>query len=128
VDCGRGILVGPAGGHRLGLAPKAVELVPLPLPGGDEHLIRVGRIHHHFDDPGLVVHLRQDVLPRLPAVLALEQPTLSTRPVQPAQGPDEHSVRFGRVDDDLADLVRALQAHVLPSLAAVSGLVDPVAE
>ena len=32
-----------------------------------------------------------------------------------------------RMDDDLADLERLLQAHVLPGLAAVGGLVDAVA-
>ena len=44
-----------------------------------------------------------------------------------AEGGDVHQVGIFRVHPDLADVVRVGQAHVLPRLASVGRLVDPVA-
>ena len=77
--------------------------------------------------PVLLVH-EVDAVPRLAAVDRLVEAAVGVRPVQPAEDADVSDVRVLRVDRDRADLVRILEADVLPRLAAVDGLVHAVAE
>src|SRR5207244_4737274 len=61
------------------------------------------------------------------AVGGLEQAALLVRPPDVAQGGDVDGLGILGVDDDLADVLRVAQAHVLPGLAAVGRFVDAVA-
>src|SRR5262249_8453212 len=122
-----GVLVGPAGRLALRLTAETVELITLPFPGGDEERLRVRRADRDVDDAGLVVEPGQDALPGLAAVLGLEQPAIAAGAVEPSERADVDDVRVLGVDDDRTDLVRRLEPHVLPGLAAVRALVDAVA-
>ena len=86
----------------------------------------IGRVHVDVDDAGLVVE-EEDLLPGLAAVGGLEQAAFLVGAVEPAQGADVDDVGIFRMDGDAADLEGLLQAHVLPGLAAVGGLVNAVA-
>src|SRR5262249_17673758 len=96
------------------------------VPAGDEQDVGVGRVHGDVDDAGPLVDV-EDLPPALAAVGGLVEAALLAGAVEPAQRPDVDDVRVGRVDDDTADLEALFQAHVLPGLAAVGGLVDAVA-
>src|SRR5205814_2396117 len=65
----------------------------------------------HVDDAGLVVHV-EGLGPRLAAVGGLEQAALLAGPVHAAHRADVDDARVLRVDEDLADRVRLLEAHV----------------
>src|SRR5262249_32402607 len=108
------------------LTAVAVEPVAAPLPGGDEQRLGVVGVHAPLEDARLVVHA-QDLLPRLAAVRRLVEAAILIVAVQPAQGADIDDVGVLGVDEDLADLERLLESHVLPGLAAVGGLVHAVA-
>src|SRR5262249_54470064 len=108
------------------LAAVAVEAVALPLPGGDVERVRLGRVHDDVNHAGLVIDV-VDLLPGLAAVGGLEQAALRVGAVEAAQRADVDGVRVLGVDHNLADLEGLLEAHVLPGLAAVGGLVDAVA-
>src|SRR5262249_42458733 len=77
-------------------------------------------------DAGLLVDV-EDLLPVLAAVGRLENAAVLAVAVQPAERADVDDVRVLGVNGDAADLEGLRQTHVLPSLAAVGGLVDAVA-
>src|SRR5439155_6308791 len=108
------------------LAEVGVVLVAAALVGGDQDRVRVGRVHHHVDDAGLVV-LVPDLLPVLAAVGGLVDAALLVGTVAASQGADVDNVGVLGVNEDLADLKRLLEAHVLPGAAAVGRFVDAVA-
>ncbi len=91
----------------------------LPRPGVER--LRVRRVHRHVDHARVVVD-GEHVLPRPAAVGRLEHPALGVgRPEVPDGAHVDH---FGvlRVDDDLPDVLRVVQAHVAPRPARVGGL------
>src|SRR5205823_3923008 len=108
------------------LAQERVEPVALPLPGGDNQGVRLGGVHRHVDDARLVVY-EFDLFPGRPAVSGLVQAAVGVGAVEPAQRADVNGVGVLRVDDDLADLEGLFQAHALPGLTTVGGLVDAIA-
>src|SRR5262249_59956753 len=93
-----GAVQAAAGAPLLGRVADVVD-VALPLPGGDQQRLGVGRVHPQVDDAGLVIDV-EDALPRLAAVGRLVQAALLAGAVQPAQGADVDDVRAGRVDED----------------------------
>ena len=110
----------------LGAAIDQREDVPPALVGGGDEGVGVAGVHDHVRDAG-VFGDRQDGAPRLPAVRRLvEAPVAAGRPQGPLGG-HVHDVRVLRVDEDLADVLRGLEPHVLPALAPVLALVHAVA-
>ena len=100
--------------------------VPAALVGGGEQHVGVARIEDDVGDAGVLAD-GQHLLPGLAAVGGLVQAAVAARPPERSLGGDVDDVGVARVDDDLADVLGLLQAHVLPDLAAVVGAVDAVA-
>src|SRR5262249_31639420 len=100
--------------------------VPAALVGGGDQDVRVARVYHHVGDAGVLAD-RQDVLPGLAAVGGLEQAAVAARPPERPLGGDVDDVRVARVEDDAGDVLRLLEAEVLPGLAAVVGAINAVA-
>src|SRR5581483_3626093 len=59
-------------------------------------------------------------------VHGLEEAALLVGPVEATQGADVNNIGIFGMDSDAADLERLLEPHVLPSLAAVGGLVNSI--
>src|SRR5262245_27846578 len=91
----------------------------------DDH-IRVSRVEHEVGHARVLAD-GEDALPGLAAVARLVQPTVPARPPEWALSGDVDDVGIARVDDDLPDVLRLFQAHVLPRLAAVVRAVNAVA-
>src|SRR5262249_7613320 len=107
-------------------AQGRVEAVAAPLPQGHEQGVGVPGVHLHVDDAGVLVGV-EDLGRGRAAVGGLEQAALGVGAVEPAEGADVDDVGVGGVNGDAADLESLFEAHVLPGLAAVGGLVDAVA-
>src|SRR5205823_3727153 len=88
--------------------------------------VRRARLHLQIDYARAVVDV-EDSTPGLAPVRRLVDAALLIGSIKPAEGADIHDVRILGVDDDAADLVRLLESHVLPGLAAVGRLVNAVA-
>ena len=87
---------------------------------------RVRRIDHDFDRADVLI-LVEHFLPALAAVRRAEHAALGVRRVQMPDRRDEHDVRILRIDGDLADVLRVVEADVRPRLSGVGGLVHAVA-
>src|SRR6185436_18710065 len=87
--------------------------------------VGVARVHHDLGDAGVLADEEHGV-PRLAAVGGLVEPALAAGLPERALGGHVHHARIPRVDDDPADVLGALEAHVLPALAGVVGAVDAV--
>src|SRR5207244_9479469 len=74
-----------------------------------------------------VVADRERLLPILTAVGALVEPAVAAGSPERPLGGHVDDVRVPRVDDDLADMLGLLEAHLLPAFAAVVRAVDAVA-
>ena len=90
----------------------------LELPHRREEDARIGRIDREVDRAGGVVE-EEHLLPRLAAVGRAEDAALRVRSEGVAHRGDEHAVGVARVDDDVADLLRVVEAEMLPAVAAV---------
>ena len=111
-------------GNR-GFTEEAVELIPFAFPHRHDQRFRVLRIEPRINHPGLVVYEKY-LGPILPAVGGFEQPTIFVRPVKPSHRTGVNDVRVLRVNQNLADLERLVQAHVLEGLARIGALVNAV--
>ena len=100
---------------------------PPPLVRRREQDVRVLRVEHDVADARVRAD-RQDRRPRRAAVGRLVQAALAARRPERALRGDVDDVRVARIDQDLADVLRGLQAHALPRLAGVGRLVDAVTE
>ena len=122
---------GAAVARRVDPAPRPAALpapgVDLDLPHPGEENPRVGRVHDDVRRAGTLVH-EQHPLPGLPAVRRAVDPPLLLRPVAVPQRGDVDDVRIAGVDDDAGDAACVVEPHVLPGLAGIGGLVDPVAD
>ena len=96
------------------------------LPRGREDDARVGGIGREVDDAGRIVD-GERAPPALAAVAGAEHAAFRVRSEQVPERRDQHDIRIARVDEDLADVARALEADVTPALAAVARAVDAVA-
>ena len=106
-------------------AIEAKGRAPALVHGGEQG-VRVGRIHHQVDGPGVVVDV-EDVLPGVTTILAAVHTTLW---VGAPKLPDRRyidDVVVDRVDDDAADVASLVEALVLPSMPSIEGSVDAVA-
>ena len=102
------------------IRPAAV----LPHPGVED--LGVRGIDGQVAGPGLGIDV-EDLLPGLAAVERPVDAAVLVRAPEVALGGDVDDVGIDRVDDDAADEAGLGQAHVLPGLAGVLGLVDAVA-
>ena len=103
-----------------------VEAVAFAFEHGDQDGVGVGRMHDHVHDAGFGI-LFEDMFPGHAAVGGLEDAAFRVVAVAAAEGADVDDVGIGGMDEDFADLVGLVQAHVFPGFAAVGGLVDAVA-
>jgi hypothetical protein len=69
----------------------------------------------------------EDFLPGLAAVRGLEHPALRILRIGAAQRRHHHHIRIPRIDPQVADMLRLIQANVLPRLTRVCGFVNAVA-
>src|SRR3954453_20529393 len=82
-------------------------------------------IEREIDSPRMIVTI-QDFLPRLSAVLGPEDATLFIRTIRMAERNDIDEVRVFRVDTNFRDGLCVSKAHVVPGLARISGLINPI--
>ena len=101
--------------------------MPAPLVGRGEDDVRVARVEHDVADARVLAD-RQDRTPGGPAVGRLVESALAALGKERPLRRHVHDVRVAGVDDDVADVLRGLEAHALPGLARVGRLVDAVAE
>ena len=116
-----------------GLPEAAVGAAALKGPGLAEELVDggvedlgVAGVDRKIDGSGAVA-LKEDFLPGFAAVAGAEDTAFRVGSGPVAHGGDVGDVGVFGVDLDGADLLGVGKAHVLPGLAGVGGLVDPVA-
>ena len=117
-------------GRAVDVGVRAVDarlLVADLVPRRREHDVGVGLVDRDVDRAGGGALRDDHAGPRGPAVLGHEQAARRHRVVQRAHDGDEDAVVVARVDDDPADRVAVLEAHVGPRRAAVGRLVDALA-
>src|SRR5262249_36530614 len=115
--------VGAAVEGALGTAVDEGPDVTAALVGGGEEDVGVAA---GAGDAGVVVDV-QDALPVLAAVAALVQATVAAAVPQRALGGDVDGVRVARVDEDLADVLGAFEAQLLPGFAAIGRAINAIA-
>ena len=134
------IAIGEPGGHAPPCAPPVGGLVDAgagaarqerpdaapPLVGGRVHDLGIHRIELDVGDAGVLIY-GEDRFPAVAAVFAAIEAALPACRPEGTLGRDEHDVPVARIDQDLADVFRGCEAHVLPCAAAVPAPVDPVA-
>ena len=96
------------------------------LPQRRKKNVWIMRIEGYIDAAGVFVFV-ENLLPCLSAVGRAEDAAFGVRPVGMPQGRDEGDIGIRRINNDLADRARIVQANVLPGLAAVQRLVDTIA-
>src|SRR5439155_26172649 len=82
--------------------------------------------HCRIDAAGVFIQV-EDLLPSRAAVAGLEDAALRIGGPAAAQRGDVDDIGVFRMNDDAADVLCFLEAHILPRLAAVAGFVDAVA-
>src|SRR6185312_6103269 len=95
------------------------------LPHSGEHDVRIVRIHRQPGASRAIVD-EQHACPRLAPISRAIHSALLLRTGRASERADEYDVRVGRIDYDPANSPRLAQAHVLPRLACIRGLVNPV--
>jgi hypothetical protein len=112
---------------RLGTTVDDRSHGPVVLPGRGVENFRITGVHDHVGDAGPLA-VGKDVFPGLAAVGRLEKPALATGRPQRALRCRVYRIRVGRIDDDLRDVLRFPEAHVLPAAAAVEAAVNTVSK
>src|SRR5206468_1449237 len=97
----------------------------IPQSGVDD--VRVRRVDDDFDGAHISI-LEQHLLPRATTVARTEHAALLVRGIEMPDGGDEHHRRVARIDGDLSDVLRVLEADVCPRRARIGGLVHPIPE
>ena len=100
---------------------------PSPLVGGREEGVGVGGMQDEVGRARVVVHA-QHVAPGAAPVDGLEYAAFGVGPEEATVRRDPRHVGIARVRDHARDRLRLAQPRVREGLAAVGGLVDPVAE
>ncbi len=111
---------------RLGAAVDQREDVAPPLPRGGEQHVGIARVHDDVAHARVLAD-REHGRPGLAAVRRLVEAAVAAGRPERALRRDVDGVAVLRVDQDPADVLGALEPHVLPALAAVLALVDAVA-
>ena len=111
---------------RAGSAVDQRPDVASALVGCGVQHVGVTGIHDDIDHAGVLVDLEHPV-PGLATVDALVQTAVPARSPQWPHGRHEDDLPVLGMDDDLTDVQRPFQTDVLPALASVHRLVDPVA-
>ena len=108
----------------VGLVARIVPLPAHALPHGGVQHVRVLRVHREVVGARPRVDV-EHLLPGPAPVDRLEHAAVLVVGPLAAAGRHVHDRRVGRVNDDAGDRVRRREAHVLPALPRVGGLVDP---
>ncbi len=116
-----GGLVNAGAGPAFGQRPRPA----LHVVGRGVERVGVMPVEDEVDRAGRVVDV-EDLLPGLAAIDRLEHPALFVRRPEVAHRRDVDDLGIGRMDQDAGHVVRVLQAHLLPGLPGVRGLVDAV--
>ena len=93
------------------------------LPHAGIQVAGLLRVHSQVAATGVLVH-EQDSLPVLAAIGGLVDASLVVGVPKMARDADIEGIAVVRVDQDLGHALGVFEAHVLPVLAAVGGLVD----
>ena len=109
-----------------GAAALSTPRPDLHLPHGRIKDARVGRVHGEIHSARVLVD-EQDAFPVAAAVQGAVNAAFLLGAVQVTERGHVDDVRVGRMNHDPADAAAVVEPHVLPALAAVSGLVDTVA-
>ena len=117
-------------GRLVNTRPRAAvdegeDVAPALVGGGDEG-VGVAGVHDDVGHARVLVD-REHGRPGLPAVCRLVEAAVAAGSPQRALGRHVDDVRVLRVNEDLADVLGGLEAHVLPALPAVLAPVDAVA-
>src|SRR5207249_3117097 len=109
--------------------PAAVEAAAAATPLIARRVDRAGvrRIERDIGKAGVVVD-ELDLVPGLAAVGRLVDAAVRAGPEQMSGRGDVHGLRIFRIDHDARDRLRLRETELRERLAAVDGLVDPVAE
>ena len=103
----------------------AIETIALTIPECGDDIVRVGWVHYHVDDPGLVVN-EQDLFPSLAAVGRLKHTAIFIRAIESSGGSDINNFWILWGNKDATDLVSLLEPHVLPSGSAIGRFIDSI--
>ena len=125
----RGAVQRAAGGRVRRVAARAERpALAAEVPRAGEQDVRVLRIHGERRAAGRQVRALQDQAPGLAAVGRLVEAAVGAVAPQLARHADVDDVAVAGIDQNFGDVLGVRQAHVGPGLAAVGGLVDPVAD
>jgi hypothetical protein len=72
------------------------------------------------------VFIAEHFVPRLSAICAAVNAALLVRCVEMSDRCNEQHVRISRIDSDLSNVLRVVEADVLPRLAGIDGLVHAI--
>ena len=109
-----GSLVNAAARAAAGKSPRFAD----GFPHSRVHHLRMIRIVHQTDCPGIVVH-EQNFVPRFAAIRGLENATVRIGTEHMSHGSDIDNVRILRIDEDRAGRMRVAQTGILPRFAGV---------
>ncbi len=111
---------------RFGAAVDDRVDVPAALVGRGVEDVRLARVHEDVRDPRVLGDL-EDLRPGLAAVRGLVEPAVPARRPEGSLACRVDDLGVARVDEDLGDVLRRLEPHVLPGSTAVLRTVDAVA-
>ncbi len=98
----------------------------MPLPGGCVEPVGILRIHDHIGHTCPFIASKH-FFPAYSPVCGFVQSPLTALAPERTLGCHEYHLRTAGVHNDLRDMLRLLQTHVLPALPSVIAAVDPVA-
>src|SRR5690348_2327061 len=108
-------------------AAVAAPSFDIDLPSPCEESIRVLRIHRQIGRACVLVD-EEHALPGLSTIFRAEDAALRLRAIARAERRHKDDVRIMRIDDDSSNTSGGIEAHVLPRLPRICGLVHTVAD
>src|SRR3954466_1737324 len=99
--------------------------MPASLVSGGVHDIWIRGIDCDIIDTGVLADV-DDFLPGLAGIGRLIKTAITTCGPQRTLSSDKHNVAVTRIDGDASDVLRVLQAKILPALAAIFRTINAV--
>ena len=109
-----GGLVNAAARTAAGKSPRLADR----FPHRGVHELRMIRVIHQTDGPGVIVH-EQNFVPRFATIGGLEHAAVGIGSEHMSHGSDVDNVRILGINDNRAGRMRVAQTRVLPRLASV---------